>query len=138
MKAATNNHMAQNTGEYHGIIINRSQADHSIFNKLEIIGKRKSLFGLLTLYKTRVQPEKIDATIKLLQSNMASRLFLKKQEFYSHFYRNNELIVVFRDAIFKISPDKSTWKDAIAHGRSLKIADKQLDFTPNTFENETY
>jgi hypothetical protein len=138
MTAVTNNYTSDNTSEYHGIIISQSQHDRSIFNKLEIIGKRKSLFGLLTLYKIRVKPEKIDLTIKLLQSNMASRLFLIKQEFYFHFYRDNELIVVFRDSIFKISPDKSTWNDAIAHGRSLKIADKQLDFTPNTFESETY
>jgi hypothetical protein len=138
MTAATNSNISDNTREYHGIIINRSQRDRSVFSKLEIIGKRKSLFGLLTLYKIRIKPEKIDITIKLLQSNMASRLFLKKQEFYFHFYRDNELIVVFRDSIFKISPDKSTWNDAIAHGRSLKIADKQLDFTPNTFESETY
>jgi len=69
---------------------------------------------------------------------MADRLFFKKQEFYFHFYRNNELIVVFRDKIFKVSPDKSTWGEVIAHGHQLKIADTQLDFTPNTFDSEVY
>ena len=69
---------------------------------------------------------------------MSDRIFLKKQEFYLHFYRNNELIIVFRDKIFSVAPDKSTWADAIAHGRKLKIAEKQLDFRPNRFKDEDY
>jgi hypothetical protein len=138
MNTQINNCHNKSYNEYHGIIINRSQRDKAIFKTIEIIGERKSLWGLLALYKIRVLPENIDGIIKAFQSNMADKLFFKKQEFYFHFYRNNELIVVFRDKIFRVSPDKSTWGEVIAHGHQLKIADTQLDFTPNTFDSEIY
>jgi hypothetical protein len=124
--------------EYHGIIINLSQKNKSIFNTLEIIGRKKLFFGLLTIYKVKVTPDKIDRVINEFQSNMSCRIAFKKQEFYLHFYRENELIIVFKDKIFNISPDKSTWSDAIAYGRQLKIADSQLDFFPNKFEDEEF
>jgi hypothetical protein len=124
--------------EYHGIIINLSQKDKSIFKTIEIIGKRKLLLGLLTLHKVKVLPDKIDKVISAFQRNMSDKIILKKQGFYFHFYRDNELIIVFKDKIFKASPDKLTWPDAIAHGRQLKIANSQLDFIPNRFEDEDY
>jgi len=131
--------MAKNIGgAYHGIIINVSQRDRSIFKTAEIIGKKKLFFGFLTFYKIKASPDTIDGTIKAFQGNMADRVLFRKQEFYLHFYRDDELIIVFRDKIFNVSPDTSTWAAAIAHGRQLKIADKQLDFKPNRFEDEDY
>jgi hypothetical protein len=127
-----------NQQEYHGIIINLSQRDKSVFNTVEIIGRKKSFSGLVTLYKIRVSPDNIDAVIKTFQHNMADWLFFKKQEFYFHFYRDNELIIVFKDKIFKVSPDKSTWGEAIAYGLQLKITAKQLDFFPSRFGDEQY
>jgi hypothetical protein len=124
--------------EFHGIIINISQKNKSIFETVNVLGKRKYLFGLLTLYKVKVPPDKITDAIKAFQSNMSDTVVFKKQEFYFHFYRDNELIIVFRDKIFNASPDKSTWAEAIAHGRQLKITDKQLDFVPNRFEDENF
>ena len=124
--------------EFHGIIINISQKNRSIFETVNILGKRKYLFGLLTLYKVKVSPDKISDAIKAFQRNMSDRVVFKKQEFYLHFYRDNELIIVFRDKIFNVLPDKSTWAEAIAHGRQLKITDKQLDFVPSRFEDENF
>jgi len=80
----------------------------------------------------------IDKSIKDLQDNMSDKVLFKKQEFYFHFYRDNELIIVYKDKIFKISPDKSTWIDAITYGKRLNISEKQLDFIPNRFEDEDY
>ena len=124
--------------EFHGIVINISQKNKSIFETVNIIGKRKYFFGLLILYKVKVSPDKIADAIKAFQSNMSDRIVFKKQEFYLHFYRDNELIIVFRDKIFNASPNKSTWAEAIAHGRQLKITDKQLDFAPNRLEDEKF
>ena len=39
------NDRSKDDKEYHGIIINLSQRDKSIFKTIEIIGKRKLLFG---------------------------------------------------------------------------------------------
>ena len=124
--------------DYHGIVVNRSQKDAAVFSELDIIGKRKALLGLVVLYKVRVAAHDIDQVIKRIQANMSTRFLLKKQEYYAHFYRADELIIVYRDKTFTVSTDKRTWTDAIAHGRSLGIIEKQLDFVPNTTEEETF
>jgi len=69
---------------------------------------------------------------------MADKLIIKRQEYYAHFYRGNELLIVFKERVFAASTDKTTWSDAIEYGKQLKIRDKQLDFVPNRFENEDY
>jgi hypothetical protein len=124
--------------EYHGIIINLSQKDRSIFGKLEIIGRKRVLLGLITLYKIKVAEHDIKNLISEIQHNMSRRLLFKRQEYYAHFYRNNELIIAYRNKTFNVSPDKKTWAEAVGYGLQLHIAEKQLDFTPNRFEDETY
>ena len=59
---------------------------------------------------------------------MVTHIAFVKQEFYVHFYCENELIVVFKEKVFHITTDKITWTEAIAYGRSLGIREKQLDF----------
>lgn len=126
------------SNEYHGIIINISQKDKSIFRQLDIIGKKKVLFGFIILYKVRIYPEQIDAVIHAVRQNMVDCILFKKQQFYAHFYRDNELFIVYRDKVFHTTPDCTTWKDAFDYGRKLNIAVKQLDFKPCRFEDETY
>ncbi len=123
---------------YHGIIVNISQRDRSIFGRLEIIGARRLLCGLLILYKVRVGADQIDELIKDVQENMARGILFKKQEFYAHFYRNDELIIVFRDRVFRVSTGRASWEEAREYGRRLGIVEKQLDFIPNRFEDEEY
>ena len=117
--------------EYHGILVDVSQKDKSIFNNLKILGQKKTEDGEWILYKVGVKPEKIDETIKQLQENMV-------EGFYFHFYKDEELIVVFKERIFKVKIDKSTWKEMIEYGKSLKIPEEQLDFYPCKVEDETY
>jgi len=115
--------------EYHGILVDMSQKDKSIFNNLKILGQRKA--GGWVLYKIGVDPKKINKTLEQLQENMVDG-------FYFHFYKDEELIVVFKEKIFKVSIDKSTWKEIIGYGKSLKIPEKQLDFYPCRIEDEKY
>ena len=56
--------------EYHGILVNISQKDKAIFNKLKILGKKKTNDGKWILYRIGVASEKINETIKQLQENM--------------------------------------------------------------------
>lgn len=117
---------------YHGIIVDASQNDKSIFNKFKILGKKKSSSEEWILYRIEVKPKELKKIIKLLQQNMLNK------KFYFHFYRDKELFVIFKNKIFKITPSKSTWDDAIKYGKSIKIPSKQLDFFPCTVEEETY
>jgi hypothetical protein len=124
--------------EYHGIILNISQKDKSIFHRLQVIGIKKVLLGLITAYKIRIDSNQISETIANIQGNMAVNIGPFKQGFYAHFYRDNELIIAYKDKLFNITTDHATWTEAILYGKSLNIAERQLDFMPCKFENETY
>jgi len=114
--------------EYHGVLVDASQKDKSIFKKLKILSQKKD--GDWILYKVGVGPKEIEQTIKRLQSNMINN-------FYFHFYKDEELIIVFKKRIFRVKIDKSTWKEVIKYGVSLNIPEEQLDFFPCRTEDET-
>jgi hypothetical protein len=124
--------------EYHGIVLNISQKDKSIFKKLEVIGSKRALLGLVTFYKIRIDSNQLDEVISKIQTNMSGHIGPVRQEFYAHFYKNNDLIIAYKDKLFRITTDRTSWVEAIAYGRSLNIVEKQLDFTPCKFEDETY
>lgn len=117
--------------EYHGIVIHESQKYKSIFKNLRILGERIAKDEKRTLYKIAVGAEGLENTILFLQNNMLPG-------YYFHLYRNGELIVAFKEKIFRINTDKSTWKEAIEYGKSLGIPENQLDFFPCHIEDETY
>lgn len=123
---------------YHGIIINVSLKDKSFLKTLEIIGQKKAFLNWLVLYKVSVRPESIDSIIQNLQSNLVEQFWFSVHNFYCHFYRDDELIVVFKKKLFRVKTDPGTWHEVIAFGKSLGIPAKQLDFRPCRFEDETY
>lgn len=114
---------------YHGIIVDVSQKEQLIFNRLKILSKKVD--GEWTLYKIEVTPMEKDKIIKELQRNLV-------KGFYFHLYKDNELIAIFKDKIFKAKTDSSTWEKIIEYGKSINIPEEQLDFTPCKIEDETY
>ena len=58
--------------------------------------------------------------------------------YYSHFYNDEEMIVIFKDKVFKIKPHISTWTPIIDYGKTLGIPKEQLDFWPNRFQDEIH
>lgn len=120
--------IASEDKNYMGYIIDKSQKDKKIFEKLKITNQKTIWLGLITIYEVEVREKELDKVIKQLQRNMSDHIGLKRQEFYLHFYNHDELIVVYRFKKFTATSDKSTWQEAQNYGRSLGIADKQLDF----------
>lgn len=52
-----------------------------------------------------------------------------KQGWYCHFWRNNEIIAIYRSRKFMfLSVDKLTWKEAIDYGKSIGMPGNELDF----------
>ncbi len=48
---------------------------------------------------------------------------------YAHFWNEDKIIVVYNDKQFKLlKDDKSTWREAIEHGRTQGIPENELDF----------
>ena len=128
----------ESTGEYHGIVIDLSQKRRSVFRELEIIGRRRAFFNTLSLLKLRVSADALEPTIAMLQANLRRGLGPFVKAFYFHFYREGELIVVFKDRIFRTKPDRALWEDILSYGKSIGIPERQLDFIPCRFSDEEY
>jgi hypothetical protein len=117
--------------DYHGILVKEGLKDESILKEMKILGKKIGKNWMLL--KISVDESKIKRVVQDIQKNLKAN-----PNFYAHFYRNHELIVVFPQKIFYIKPDKSTWKEAVEFGKSVGIPEKQLDFHPCRIEDETY
>lgn len=117
-------------GKYHGIIIDISQKDNPVLDNLKILSKKKTENWIL--YKIEVKAKELNKTIKELQENMV------EGKFYFHFYRNNELIIIFKNKIFEVNVNKSSWTKAINYGKNLGIPREQLDFYPYKIEDEEF
>lgn len=52
-----------------------------------------------------------------------------KYGWYSHYWRGNQLLVIFNDARFDVArSDRSSWTAAIEHGAQQGIPRGELDF----------
>jgi len=118
--------------EYHGIIVKESLKDQLVLNKIKILGRKKS--AKWTLLRVSFNEDKIDEVVGLVQKS----LITEPVRYYSHFYREGKLIVVFPEKIFTLTPKRETWRPAVDYGKSIGIPEKELDFKPCRFEEETY
>lgn len=49
---------------------------------------------------------------------------------YVHFWKDDKIIVVYNDRQFELlKDDKSTWKEAIEHGRAQGVPENEFDIT---------
>jgi hypothetical protein len=117
--------------DYHGIFVKDGLKNESVLKEMKILGQKISRNWVLL--KVLVEENKIKELVVKVQKSLKTN-----PNFYVHFYRSDELIVIFPQKIFYIKPDKSTWKEAIEFGKSLGIPEKQLDFHPCRIEDETY
>ena len=130
--------MSVRNSEYHGIILSLSQRDKVIFRTLKIIGIKGLFLGLIRFYKVSVGGKQLSEVMNRLQANMNNRILFKKMNFYAHFYRDSELIIVYKDRVFNVGTEKSSWKEAIEYGKLLGIPANQLDFYPCNVADEYY
>jgi hypothetical protein len=118
--------------EYHGIIIKEGLKDQLVLDKMKILGTKKGKEW--TLLRVGVDETKVDEVLGLIQKNLVT----EPESYYSHFYRNRELVVVFPKKIFRLTPERETWQPAIDYGKSIGIPERELDFKPCRFREETY
>lgn len=118
---------------YHGIILDMAFNDASYPEKLKVFAKRKSSSNDWVLYGVEVGDDMFDQVVQEIQSNMKS-----DKPYYSHFYNDEEMVVVFKDKLFNVNPYASTWSPIIEYGKTLGIPAEQLDFWPNRFQDEIH
>ncbi|MBN1641251.1 MAG: hypothetical protein JXA09_08445 [Anaerolineae bacterium] len=51
------------------------------------------------------------------------------QGWYAHFWHEDTIIVVYHDKVFELAKDdRSTWREAVEHGKAQGIPEEELDF----------
>jgi hypothetical protein len=118
---------------YHGIILDLEFNDRHYPETFKIFAKRKSSSNQWLLYGVEVEDSKLEETISQIRTN-----FKTDKPYYAHFYNDEEVIVIFKDKVIKVSPHISTWKSVIEYGIKLGIPAEQLDFWPNRFQDEIH
>ena len=123
----------ETTRDYHGIIIEQSLRDRSILDNIRILGKKSG--KKWTMLRGLVRDDRLENFLKLVQANLLTE---NKVPYYAHFYNQQDLIAIFPDRVFYLKPDKKTWGPAVRYGKTLGISERELDFKPCRFEDETY
>jgi hypothetical protein len=118
---------------YHGIIVDLAFTNPKFPESLKLFAKRKSSSNEWYLFGVEVPDDTITQVVSGVQSNMKS-----DKPYYTHFYNEEEVIVIFKNKVFRVTPHVSTWKPIIEYGLELKIPEEQLDFWPNRFQDEIH
>jgi hypothetical protein len=116
---------------YHGIIIDQGFDDVTFLASFKQFSSKVD--GSWKIIGIEVQERDIKSVIENIQRKMKSN-----QPWYAHFYSDTELIVVFKEQLFYVTPHSSTWKPILEYGRKINIPEQQLDFWPNRFQDEKH
>jgi len=116
-------------GEYLGIIIEKSLKETDVIKEFQIVGTRRK--GSWNFLLVSVSEEKLEQQIRLLQQHMID---IEEDCWYAHYFRKNELVVVYQDKVFRTSTSPETWQEVIQYGLDHGIPLEQLDFNPRTME----
>lgn len=111
---------------YSGIIIAQSLLLIDDDIRHTIVQTRRTSWGWDFLL-AEVVSDQIESHIAHIQS-----LMKPSDKWYAHYFRAEELIVVFREAVFHVNTDPRTWGEAIDYGINHGIPAQQLDFKPRT------
>lgn len=119
--------------KYHGIVLDVEFVDTEYLKTFKVFARRESKVNPWTLYGIEVDESQIGEVISSIQGEMRS-----DKPYYAHLYNDDELIVIFKEKVFKVTPHKSTWDEIINFGRQKGIPNEQLDFWPNRFQDEVH
>ncbi|MEK7505529.1 MAG: hypothetical protein AAB597_01355 [Patescibacteria group bacterium] len=107
---------------YRGTIILESLESPGVLERFKILRKwetkEENPEDKWHLYSVNATEEDTDALKDVIKSG-----------WYSHFWKENQVVVVFRGRVFEFKlDDKNTWAPAIEYGISQGIPREQLDF----------
>jgi (2Fe-2S) ferredoxin len=113
--------------DFLGIVIDRSLKSEDFIYHLNVVATRQ--IGSWGLLLVSIPENELNAQIETLQHNMVE---VEEDCWYAHFFRGNDLIVVYKDRAFRATLDPETWNEAIQYGLDNGIPIEQLDFKPRT------
>lgn len=113
--------------EYLGIMVEQSFTDPDLMNRFQVLASRK--VQSWTMHLVSVPEDQLGEQIRAVQAGMA------EGRWYMHFFRGDVLVVVYKDAVFRVGTDPETWAPAAKHGLNGGIPREQLDFAPRMAED---
>ena len=115
---------------FHGVVVEKSLKEGIVCEDLfKVISMHKSSSWGIKIVE--LNEDEFDEKISKLQECM------DEGTWYEHFYNNSDnLVVVFKEKVFKISKSKDTWQEMLEYGKALEIAEEQLNIFPLDFEDE--
>lgn len=116
---------------YHGILVDASFLDPEF--PLSFRNFAQQVAGSWLLHGIEVPQQDLTAAIEQIQRAMKA-----DRPYYAHLYNDTELIVIFKERVFRVSPDTATWKPIVEYGEAFGIPTEQLDFLPNRFQDERH
>ena len=139
-------------GNYHAEIVNLSLKNKKMIKEYVILKCRKWFWGLCKIYTIIIPERDIDDAANMFQSNLSTVL---NKEWYITFHTAEEVIIVFREKVFRVSgkgiipvyqkcvdtscaEDKQKWDEVVAYAKSLGVPDEQCDFLPEDFAKIEY
>lgn len=108
-------------------MVEESLRDPRVLQDLHVLASRRG--RPWTFHLVSVPEHDFDRQVGMLQEHMVT-----DECWYAHFFRDRELVVVYRDAVFRLTTDRATWAPAVEHGLRNGIPREQLDFEPRTWE----
>jgi hypothetical protein len=111
--------------EYLGYVILQSLADKSWLDRVRIEARRQ--IGGWTFLLVPVEPEGLDAHLIDLQAALKPN-----EPWYADYARGEELLIVFKGAVFAVGGDRAQWTLAVAYGFKHGVPREQLDFKQRT------
>jgi hypothetical protein len=105
--------------DYLGVVVRESLQVPSLTPP--VIASKRS--DRRTLLLVRIPAEELHREVEMVRSNLD-----RTDCWYSHFFRDDELVVVFDDEVFWVSTDPAAWGSALQHGRDRGVPGDQLDF----------
>jgi hypothetical protein len=117
---------------YHAILLDLEFKDASFIKRWKELSRKHSRTQPWWQIKVDVPESRLKELVEDGQKLLAD------ERYYFQAYRQNELIVVFPEKIFYLTPDKSKWGELLEYGKKLGVPDDQMDIKPVSFEEETY
>lgn len=114
--------------EWKGIIIAEGLSDPTVINNFTVYKVWISEYGKPIDYKGNIgRWDGYYVKCSRKEINELQSFILKG--WYAHFWKNDKLLIVYNDKQFEVDRnDKSTWKEAIRHGKKQGIPENELDF----------
>ena len=111
-----------------GVIIEESLEDKSLLSLVKIISSRQTTLeneserGVLTFHSVELKDSNLDEFIETAQKSI-------KDSFYIHICKDSEMIVIFRNKVFRFSSDNlEGLNEAREYGISVGVFKEQMPF----------